>query len=485
LLALAVACTPHGRRSDDAIEVVVSQDADTIDPRFVVDAIGMRVSRLVHAGLFRLDPDTLEPIPYLAEAYRFSEDGRTLDVTLREGVRFHSGAAFGARDVVATLEALRDPALGARASHVVSAIDRVVAVDDRHVRIHLGRAHATLLTDLEVPVLRADQARWPPDAAMALDGLGPYRVAHHEPGSIELEPADHAALPRPAHALRIRTVHDENARALRLIGGETDVAPSSFSPHLLPSLEARGLSVRARPGANLVYVLFRTDEGPFADVAHRKAFALALDRENLVRYLLDGRARLATGLLPPGHWAYTGTAGAGSEHADPAAARALLGGERLHCALLGSTDRLRVGIARVVAQQLAGVGIDADVVPLELGTLLARLSAGDFDAAILQIPELSEPNTLRVFLHSASIPPAGANRARVRDPEIDAALDAGDATLDLGARRAAYARLEARMAEQVYWVPLWYEDQVVVTSPRAKGFELSAEGRWLGLASIP
>jgi len=484
LLAL-LGCTPHDRRPGDAIEVVVSQDADTIDPRFVVDAIGMRVSRLVHAGLFRLDPDTLEPVPYLAEAYRFSDDGRTLEVTLRGGVRFHSGAPFSSRDVVATIEALKDPAVGARAAHVVSAIDRAVAVDDRHVRIHLGRAHATLLTDLEVPVLRADQARWPPDAAMALDGLGPYRVARREPGSIDLEPADDAALPRPARGLRIRTVHDENARALRLIGGETDVAPSSFSPQLLPSLEARGLSVKSRPGANLVYVLFRTDAGPFAEPAHRKAFALAVDREPLVRYLLDGRARLATGLFPPGHWAHTEATPRGIGHADPAAARALLGGARLHCTLLGSTDRLRVGIARVVAQELADVGIDAEVVPLELGTLLARLSAGDFDAAILQIPELSEPNTLRVFLHSTSIPPAGANRSRVRDAEIDAALDEGDATLDVAARRAAYARLEARMAEQVYWVPLWHEDQIAVTSARAKSFDLSAEGRWLSLASLP
>ena len=37
----------------------------------------------------------------------------------------------------------------------------------------------------------------------------------------------------------------------------------------------------------------------------------------------------------------------------------------------------------------------------------------------------------------------------------------------------------------MHLVPLWYEDQVVVTSARARGFMPSAEGRWLGLASLP
>jgi peptide/nickel transport system substrate-binding protein len=250
----------------------------------------------------------------------------------------------------------------------------------------------------------------------------------------------------------------------------------------LPALARRGLRVAARPGANLVYVLFRTDQGPFSDARARHALGLAIDREAIVKDMLGSRARLATGLLPPGHWA---SAPRDAVVRDVSRARELLGGAHLHCTLLGSTDRLRVAVARVMAQDLAEVGIDAEIVPLELGTLLARLSAGDFDAAVLQIPELAEPNTLRVFLHSGSLPPQGANRARVTDPAVDAALDMGDSTLDLDERRMAYVRLEDRVLAEAYWVPLWHEDQVVVTSARASAFLPSAEGRWLGLSSVP
>ena len=126
-----------------------------------------------------------------------------------------------------------------------------------------------------------------------------------------------------------------------------------------------------------------------------------------------------------------------------------------------------------------------DVVPLELGTMIARLNGGDFDLAILQLPEITEPNVLRRFLHGASLPPAGANRGRVRDDTLDALLDEGDHVTSPDARRAVYARLEAREREQMHWLPLWYEDQVAVTSQRARAFLPSAEGRWLSLATIP
>jgi peptide/nickel transport system substrate-binding protein len=112
------------------------------------------------------------------------------------------------------------------------------------------------------------------------------------------------------------------------------------------------------------------------------------------------------------------------------------------------------------------------------------LNAGDFDAAILQMPELTEPNVLRVFMHSTYIPPNGANRARIDDHTIDATLDAGDAATDPRDRKAIYKVLEERNRDQLFLVPLWHEDQVVVKSERARDFEPSAEGRWLSVAAL-
>ncbi len=459
-------------------------DAETLDPRHATDAVALRASRLLHAGLVRLDPDTLEPRPYLARAWRWTGD-RTLEVELRDDVRFHSGAAFGPRDVVATVRAFQSPTVGSRHARVVEAIGDVVPSGEHTVVFTLREPHATLLTDLELPILRADEAASPPRPDGSLDGLGPFVVRAREAGAITLAPATASALPTPAHPVTIRTVHDENARALRLHAGRADLVVNGFSPTLLPALaNAPGLTVTARPGANLTYMLARSDRGVLADARVRRALSLAVDRRRIAQTLLAGRALPASTLLPPSHWAHSDTE---AMPFDPAAARALLaeaGQSSLRLTLLTSTDRLRGTIARQLAQDLATIGVELDVVPLELGTMLARLGSGDFELATLQLPELTEPNVLRVFLHSSSVPPAGANRGRVRDAELDRLLDEGAEERDPSRRRSIYATLERVVRERALLLPLWHEDQVTVASTRAAAFRPSAEGRWLDLAAV-
>jgi peptide/nickel transport system substrate-binding protein len=468
-------------KEERPLEIVVGQDPETLDPRHTTDAIGLRISRLVHAGLTRLDPDTLEVRPYLATGWTW-EDGRTLAVDLRQDVRFHSGKALDSDDVAATIRAISSPKVGSRHSRIVEPIESVMPDGPHRVRFRLKRAHATLLSDLELPILRADQAEDPPHPNGDLDGLGPYVIAHARQGDVLLDPVDHGSLPKPVHGVRVRTVRDENARALRLVGGRTDAAVNVVSPMLLPALESEpGLEVRARPGANITYVVVRP-QGDLADPNVRRALSLAIDRETIAKGFFGSHARPASTLIAPGHWAHVDLP---PIPFDPARAKELLAGRRPHIDWLVTPERLRAQIARFVAQTLGEAGFDVTLVPLEFGSIIARLNAGDFDCATMQIPEIGEPNVLRVFLHSTMAPPAGANRGRIADPDIDAALDDGDSSTDLEFRKAAYAKLEAIESDRLYLVPLLHEDPIVVTSPRAKGFLPSADGRWLGVASLP
>lgn len=479
----AAGCRPAPPAADRPLEVVVSSEPETLDPRYAVDSVSHRITRLVHAGLTRLDEDTLAPKPYLAERLEF-RDPTTLEVTLKPGLHFHSGAPLEARDVVATFRAWADPRLAVRSARVVDPIASVTATGPLSLIVRLHHPHATLLSDLEVPILRADEASAAPRPDGHLDGLGPYRVAASEGGAVHLVPARGGPI-TAGRAIDVRTVRDENARALRLVAGRADAAVNVISPTLLPALEREpGLRVVRRPGANVTYLLLRTDRPPFDRLEARRAVDLAVDREALARGLLAGAAVPARSVLPPALVSASDAPPRPRDVDGARAALATLGPSGLHFTLLTTPDRLRLSVARTVAQELDDVGADARVTALELGALLARLSAGEFDAAILNMPELTEPNVLRLFLHSASIPPAGVNRGRVRDPEVDALLDRGAATLDPEARRRAYTALEARLRETETMIPLWYEDQVAVLGPRAAGFVPSAEGRWLSLAHL-
>jgi peptide/nickel transport system substrate-binding protein len=488
LILLAAALLPSCRSRDaagpDALEIVVPTETATLDPRFSTRSLDVKVTRLLHAGLMGLDRNTLAPVPLLAQSHRFSNE-KTLEIELRPRLRFHSGKPLRASDVCATLSALADPALGSPHRTVVRAIGSCTALGDGKLRIELAEPRATLLSDLEVPILRGDQARMPPQPNGELDGLGPYRVRSSEPGEVVLEPADTGVIPTPTHRVVVRTVRDENARALRLLAGESDIAPNAISPGLLPALERENeLSVVARAGANVTYLLMQNDRPPFDRLEVRRAVAHAIDRELIVRTLLAGRAQVANSLLPPDHWAAARELV--PEPFAPEAARSVLAALPA-VTLLTSTDRARVTLARVLAQMLRDAGLEVEVVALDLGVLLERLDAGDYLMATLQLPELTEPNVLSWFFHPDKIPGEGTegkNRARYRSPEARLALDAAARVRDPDERRESYQRFLRLLQRDVPVVPLWHEDQIAVVSRRARGFELSAEGRWLAVTKV-
>ena len=480
-VGLALCACTEPPSSDRPLEVVIPVEIATADPRFSTRAFDIKLTRLVHAGLVGLDPDTLRPIPLVAESWEF-EDERTLAVTLRPGVRFHSGRALTPSDVCATLAALNEPSLASPHRAVVRAIGACEPRSERSVVIRLAEPRATLLTDLEVPILRADQARLPPLPDGALDGLGPYRIAHFSPGAVTLAPAETGVLAEPTEAVVVRTVRDENARALRLLAGRSDIGPNAISPALLPALEESSeLSVVARPGANVSYMLLHNERPPFDRADVRRAVSLAIDRALVTRTLLAGRARPAGWIFPPGHWA--SAEGLEPDPYDPAAARRVLSGLP-PVTLLTSTDRARLTIARALAQMLADAGLEVRVSPLDFGVLLERLDAGDYQLATLQMPELTEPNILKWFFHPRGVPGEGEgkNRARWRNPEASRLLDAASAVRSLDERAKHYAELAELMRHDMPVVPLWHEDQVAVVSARAREFLPSAEGRWLALA---
>ncbi len=338
------------------------------------------------------------------------------------------------------------------------------------------------MTDLEVPILRANEARAP--RGTPLDGLGPFSAERRDDNEIRFIPASDTVIGRPKQPIVIRSIRDENVRVLRLIGGRADIAANAVSPTLLTTLGATpNLRLLTRDGANVTYLLVQNEREPFRSATSRRALSLAIDRQAIVSHLLQGYATPAKWLLPESHWAAPPDLPKLSF--DPSAAR--LAFEHVRpVTLLTSPDRSRVMIARAIAQMLRDVGLDTQVQPLDLGVMLTRLDAGDFTLAILQIPELTEPNVLSWFFHPKGVPGEGhdgRNRARYRNPRAAELFDAAASSFDRAARASLYAELAHLMLDDMPVVPLWHEDQMTVTSARVHGFRPSAEGHWLSLAT--
>lgn len=473
LLFAAVSCTrtpaPDG---DHALEVMLAGEPDTVDPRYASDATSSRVSRLLHAGLFKLSPDTLLPVPNLAKTWSW-QSATTLRIELGEH-RFHGGQPLRCADVRATLAALKDPETRSRAGIAFRALKSVECVSERDVLIHTAAPQASLLFDLIFPILREDQAASPPSEE--LDGLGPYIMQRPESMLWSLRPAYPGKSGAPTRSLHLRAVGDENARALRLLSGRADVASGVMSPLLAAALQRRGLTLNETEGANLTYMVARLDQGPGASVELRRFLRTHAPRTDVISGMLAGHASLAEGILPPK------VLGQSAERALPAQPSALPA--LRHAELLVGTDRTRVAIARAMADEWAKAGVNVDVVPLELGVLLARLGRGEFSFAMLQVPDLADPGLLRMVLHSSAAPPYGMNRSRYHNADVDAWLDAAAAELDPALRRALYAKVEAQAAIDLPMMPLWRERHIAVVSPAAQTFAPTADGQWGALCDL-
>ncbi|HJL33946.1 MAG TPA: ABC transporter substrate-binding protein, partial [Polyangiaceae bacterium LLY-WYZ-15_(1-7)] len=293
----------------------------------------------------------------------------------------------------------------------------------------------------------------------------------------------------PHHArVKMVVIRDDNTRALRLLAGAGDVALNAIPPLLLPLFEeSEAFEVRSAPGVGTTYLGFHTEHVPHAV---REAIAHAVDREALVRWKLNGRAHLAESWVPSGHWAAVDLP---ARPHDLARAEALLDeaglapdgeGIRAELVLRTSSDRFRLSLARAIAGMLRRAGLAVRVQPSEQATLIADLNAGRFDLCLLQVPEVFEPHVLSWFFASERIPEqgrVGANRWRLADPALDAALERGRRRTDRAARQAAYADVQRILHRELPVLPLFQEDTVAVVR-RGVDFDVPRDGRFGTLA---
>ena len=486
---LLAAC--HGSEPIPPGTLVVALDAEpqTIDPRFGLDAGSSRLADLVHAGLTRADADSRR-VPDLAQAWEYRDD-TTLVFRLRPDGRFWDGAPVTAADVRATYEALADPALGSPKRGALAPIASIETPAADVVVMRLHEPAPAFLDETGVAIHPAAEVR----GALPPRGAGPFRLVDTRPGErlvLEPNPGFHGGAPAIAR-LVLRLVPDPIVRVLLLDRGEVHFVQETLDPELLDWLEARPhLAVTRRPGSSVLYLGLNLRSPVLSHRRVRRAISLAIDRAALVRTVLGGLARPATGLLPPEHWAY---APLPPDTPAPSRARRLLDqagfrdpdgdgpAPRFRLVYKSSSQPSRRRLAEAIQAQLAAVGIGLDIRSYEWATLFADVRRGNFEMVAMAWVGINDPDFHHRAFHSGMTPPAGFNRGGYDDPTIDRLTTLARRTPDPTRRRRLYQRVQRRLARELPVVPLWWEDRVIVHSTRLHGFVPMPSGDLRGLAA--
>jgi peptide/nickel transport system substrate-binding protein len=488
LLACVVAGCGGGSPPANGVVVALDAEPQSLDPRFGMDVPSSRAADLLHTGLTRAGPGSTR-VPALASAWR-APDPRTLVFALRDDFHFASGQPVTAADVKATYDAVLDPAVGSPKRAALSALASVEAPDPRTVVMRLREPSQPLLDATGLGILPAARAR---DRDEVSDGAGPFRLARAEPDRFVLEPnPGWPDGPVGLDTVVLRVVPDPLVRVLDLHRGGLQLLEDAPEPELLDWLRGDPrLAVERQAGTTFAYLALNLRDPRLRSRRVREAIALALDREALMRAVLGGNARLATGLLAPEHWAY---APLPQRRPDLARARRLLDragwpdpdgdgpAPRFRIVYKASNVPIRRRLAEAIQAQLAAVGIAVDVRTYEWGTLYADLRAGRFELAAMSWVGVADPDLYFLTLHSSMAPPAGLNRGRFASPAMDRLTARGRAATDVAARRRIYARVQRRAAHDLPIIPLWWEDRVVVRTTRLLGFEATPSGDLRSLA---
>lgn len=444
------------------VRVGIAAAPDSLDPRHASSAHGSRLAQLMAPGLCVVDT-TLQPRWLLAGPAEVSDDGLTWEVRLRDDV--------SVKDVVDTWREVLDPAFGSHHRGRLGMVERVEGLDAHRVRFTLRRPHAPFVIEglCGVGIVGAACRADPDRCRTHPEGYGPFIRVDDGAAVDTIRLSRRVDTEGPG--LEIQVVRDGSARLLGLMAGRSDVVVGDVAPWDATPLEGAGLQVARAPGVGFSYLGLSATRAPLHDDRVRRAIALALDVPGLFHGRLRGQGTLASGLLPDGH--PLKDKGLRPPARDVLAARALLDeagvarGTRLR--LLVSTDRLRRSMALGMASQLKDVGLEVDVEIRDWSVVYEALKAGRFDMVLSRWTPVVEADLLTTVAHSSSIPKPGVpggNRGGFVDDDVDRWLDEARGSTDLGRRALLYGRVERRLLERVPFVPLWHEDEVMVSSPR-------------------
>ncbi len=496
VIALAVglgACSANRRRTPaDTIVLLIDSEVATVDPRFTTTNWETKISRLVAPGLMTVDTPTGAAEPLLAQAID-RIDPLTIDVTLKDAV-FSDGNPVRAEDVARTYQTVMTDACDSLYEKgFLERFKSVEALDGKRVRFHLNKPLAMFVNDIEFGIVSFHGV--PPGACRPrrVIGAGPYQLRELTSRAVYLDRNPNSPTQPKLPHVEIRVVRDAAARILMLVGGSADLAQNAVRLDLVDDVTTRPrVRVASGPSVILTYMLINNENGPLKDKRVRQAIALAIDRKTLVDAKFSGRAVLATGLLPTMHWAYNGNVPSwphdierAKRLLDEAGLKPNANGVRLSLVYKTSADAFRVSLARVIAAQLGEVGIEVEVRAFEFGTFFADIKKGNYQIATMQSPEITEPDFHHWFFHSTNVPtdknPQGSNRGRYTNPEMDRLVEAGRTELDLAKRKEIYAEAQRIVAEDLPIIPLWHEDNVVLSNVTVQGFTIVPNARFIGL----
>jgi peptide/nickel transport system substrate-binding protein len=454
----------------------------------------------VYESLTAFD-ERLEVVPSLATGWEVGADGLSYTFRLDQAARFHDGASLTADDVRWSFARVLAPENRSPwATSWYEPLREAVAVDRATVRVDLKRPYPQLpavLASLRGAVVYPKDVDRRGLLTTGAIGTGPFKLKEYLPNDriVYERNRDYRGRDVPKiDGMVARILPDEEDRIAGLRSGALDYA--TLSPEGVRRLgSGGGHQVVAGPRAWLATLELPYNTHPaFKDWRVRRAFSLAIDREEIIRKSLLG-AGVLSGNVPSGFadWALPEAEVRQLLRRDVGQARQLLaeagfpeGKNFPEVRLLASPEYPEfVSNALAVQAQLREAGLNLEVERVDWGSYIALVNRGTTQLGFSASTFYPDPD---LYLwpqgHSRSLHGVRGYRHRQQD-ELDRTLDAARVwTGPREERRELFRKADRMMLEDPPWLTLYVAANIEVLSPRVKGYVGSFTGRRPGFRSL-
>ena len=484
-LVAALALVPGLAWAAPQGKVIIAQGVDptTLDTQNQQETPASVVASHLFDTLVERDAN-LKIVPALAAELPRLVAPTTWEVKLRRGIKFHNGEEFNAESVKWSLERVKT---GLRASSNFRPIEKVDVVDAYTVQVQTSKPWPTFTS-----IMAFRQASmYPPKAYAGKDtafisrnpiGTGPYKLVRwSKDEEIVLEANDQYWRGAPRiKTVVFRPIPDDAVRVAALQNGEVDVAVN-IPPHLATIIANHPkVFLSSAPSIRTLQLMFVTHEfdvqhklvGPYkgvtADKRVRQAIAHAIDVDEIVKGVLDGKAVRTATMLTPLHFGYDASLKPIKQ--DLAKAKQLLtaagfpGGIDL---LLNSPQGRYVRdkeVAEAVTGQLNKAGIRTQLKTYEFVSYLNNLvyvhKPGPMWLIGWGTPTLDAETVYGPLFRT------GSNLGNYHNPDFDGMLDQAQTLMDDKQRLATYHRINKLWIDDMPAVPLYQQVDLYGASKR-------------------
>ncbi|MFN8521805.1 MAG: ABC transporter substrate-binding protein [Chloroflexota bacterium] len=435
--------------------------------------------------------DKIKPNPSLAESWKLSDDGKSLSIKMRQGVKFSTGREVTAEDLNFSVERAKDPKVGSLFRPQAMLVTKT-ETSDKYTAVWrfdgaFPGAFDLLARQWVVDKDNVNETDWKKRSV----GTGPFIWTDWQPG-------ERAVLKKNANfwdkelpyldEIEVRSFGDANALAANLEAGAVDIVARLPTQEVARLKANSNIKVYQTPVRVMYDILLQSVKPPFNNKLLRQAINFAIDRERFCRTVLAGLSTPTSQPFPSHSWAHFPELDKKyTFDLDKAKALVTQAGfpNGLEITIMTASARQKElrDLAQIIAADLAKINVRAKIEDVEPAVYDPRHLGGEFEMATHAYGRANlDPSTL---FRGAAAWHAGTGMTKFDTPEYRKLMEDAESTYNVDERKPKYKKLVEYIQDESFVIPLAPNPEFYVMRNRVQGYvsdgeaNMSLRGTWL------